>query len=82
MSHDTLPHDPEPTLRDRLLWTLLSGIAVGAAAIIARRVSRYAWGRTTGRPPPRRMGGLSGMGEKLGTAAALFVMNRTEALGV
>jgi hypothetical protein len=54
--------EPPPADRDSrdtgwgeaLLWTVVTGAAVGGAQLLARRGAAAGWTRVTGKQPPRR----------------------------
>lgn len=46
------PTDPETSARDALVWTLMTGIGVSTAAVIAQRSAAKGWSKATGRVPP------------------------------
>ena len=45
------PASPETTWTEALLWSALTGMAVGVARVIARRGAASGWRRATGRWP-------------------------------
>ncbi|WP_370326210.1 DUF4235 domain-containing protein [Euzebya sp.] len=46
------PTDPETSTRDAMVWTLLTGIGVSTAAVVAQRSAAKGWAKATGRTPP------------------------------
>lgn len=48
----TDPTDPRTRTSDALIWTALTGMGVGVAAVIAQRQAAKGWTKATGHVPP------------------------------
>ena len=46
------PTDPDTTAKDAVIWTALTGLGVGVAAVLAQRGAATGWTRATGQLPP------------------------------
>lgn len=46
------PTDPQTSTKEALVWTALTGLGVGVAAVMAQRGAAKGWSKATGRVPP------------------------------
>jgi hypothetical protein len=63
--------EPESSLPDRVLWTILLGVATAGAGLLAARAAGWTWAFLRGAAPPRPIGLLASWSQKAGASALL-----------